>query len=125
MANPSVPAQNQPTGSGTEILKRSWADGVTDTTTVLITGVDGHLYTVLSIFISNGSSSATSDFILRVRGDSGSNYPHVIRQQSIGPYGTFIVNDKIVLTNTDDLEIYTAAAGDLRVYCSYIDQDWS
>ena len=125
MPNPSVPAQNQPTGSGTEIRKRSWADGVTDPTPVFITGVDGHLYTVLSIFISNGSSSATSDFILRVRADSGSNYPHVIRQQSIGPYGTFIVNDKIVLTNTDDLEIYTAAAGDLRVYCSYIDQDWS
>ena len=124
MANPSVPAQNQPTGSGTEILKRWWADGVTNNTTVMIEGVDGHLYTVISIFISNGSATA-NHIQLRVRADSGSDYPHILRSQSIGGYETFIVNDRFVLTNTDDLEIFTTAAGDLRVYCSYIDQDWT
>ena len=126
MANPSVPAQNQPTGSGTEIVKRAWAQSIdNNTTTVLITGVDGHLYTILSLFVNNTHASETGEFIVRIFTD-GSGYPYVMRKQAVGPLEGFVCADRFVLTNTDQLQIYAASGdGEFGAYVSYIDQDWS
>ena len=40
------------------------------------------------------------------------------------PYGTYVWNDKFVITGTDKLEAYSSA-GNVDIYCSYIDQDWT
>ena len=46
----------------------------------------------------------------------------LLENQAIGSQETFIWNDRFVMSGTDELQIYTEAATDIDVYCSYIDQ---
>lgn len=47
-----------------------------------------------------------------------------MQQQTVPSLGTFVFNDKIVLEEDDELDVYNSVTnGDW--YITYIDQDWS
>ena len=109
-----------PSGSGTEVLKRSAKIGLNATNYDLITGVANHIYTIISIIICEQSNSATT-FDLRI--DDGTEY-NLTQNVAIGARQTYVWNDKFVISGTDKLNIYTAGSN-VDIHCSYIDQDWT
>ena len=114
-----------PSGSGTEVLKRFYKNSLTNSDTILIDGVSAdHIYTVLSVSFSNRNTSTATINMFTVI-DGGSTDIHLLTQEPIGGFGTFVFNDKFVLTGTDELKVSLQASGAVDVYISYIDQDWS
>ena len=112
-----------PSGSGTEVLKRNSAEGVDNTTTKILDGVANHIYTIVSIVISNNGSGAANLDIYVSPSASGSVY--LVRADSnLISKGTFVWNDRLVLTGTDELNV-TCNSADHDIYISYIDQDWT
>ena len=124
-----------PTGSGTEVLKRTLIhaqantgtafrfDGTMATTgTATYTVPSNHIITVLSIFITDQSNTTK---LVHVYQNDGSNNHYLVQSQSIAPYGTFVLNDKFVLTSGDKLIVLADSGANFDLYCSYIDQDWS
>ena len=112
-----------PSGSGTEVLKRASAEGVDNTTTKILDGVADHIYTILSLIISNNGSSSCNLDIYVAPSASGSVF--LVRANSNLPAkGTFVFSDRIVLTGTDELSV-TCNSGDHDIFISYIDQDWT
>ena len=114
-----------PSGSGSEVLKRASIHGNSDAWTALITGVANHIYTILSITWAE-EAGAAEDIGLRVDiSAAGSNQIAIMNNGTDLPaYGTYVWNDKFVITGTDKLEAYSSA-GNVDIYCSYIDQDWT
>ena len=106
-----------PSGSGTEVLKRTQVDGNSDAWTNLITGVANHIYTVLSISANNKDGGNVETIYIRV----GNVY---LLSASLGGLETFVWNDKFVVSGAENLQMYNTA-GDVDWYCSYIDQDWT
>ena len=112
-----------PSGSGTEVLKRSVTTTTDSGAKKLIDGVADHVYTVLSIVVCE-TAGAAETFNLYVDNGSGTAY-ELLSDQAIGANKTFIFNDRLVLSGTQELTIITASAADLDCIVSYIDQDWS
>ena len=114
-----------PSGGGSEVLKRASIHGNSNAWTALITGVANHIYTVLSITWAEEAGNA-EDIGLRVDiSAAGSNQGVIMNNGTdLPPYGTYVWNDKFVITGTDKLEAYSSA-GNVDIYCSYIDQDWT
>ena len=112
-----------PSGSGTEVLKRSTIHALSDAWSAMVTGAANHIYTVLSISICNmnGSTDSTN---MRVELSAGGNYISIFAEIQIAAKATFVWNDKLVLTGTDILQVYNTA-GDMDWYVSYIDQDFT
>ena len=106
-----------PSGSGTEVLKASSINGNSDAWTNLITGVANHIYTVLSI---TAFEATGTDETIYIRID-GTIY---ILQATLPATGTFVWNDKFVISGAKDLTVYNTA-GAVDWHCSYIDQDWT
>ena len=115
-----------PSGSGTEVLKRGTFT-VTDTTdTKLIDGVANHVYTVLSIVITNTHASNAEVFGLFLDPSAGgTDYEIISLLTALDAKATFIFNDRLVLTGTDELNFKSAGTCDIDIVISYIDQDWT
>ena len=111
-----------PTGSGTEVLKHFKVHELTGSTVTLITGQANHIYTILSIFCTNLTSTEEKIDVYIV--DSSVTY-FLLRKQSIAPDNTFVLNDKIVLSGTQNLQTNLDTAGNVDIWGSYIEQDWS
>ena len=95
----------------------------------LIFGVQHHVYTVMSIIVCCRAMNAGTDyFYINFHGKdhhagTSATTGRLLRQNiQIGE--TFTWNDKFVMTGTDQLKCYNSA-GDVDIYVSYIDQDWS
>ena len=113
-----------PSGSGTEVLKRHTVHANNATGVELLSGEAGHIYTVLSIVFCDQQNAAAGSTIDITIAPSGSGAVYLCRSQHVGPYGTFVWNDKFVLYETDDLDVYNSCTnGDWSI--SYIDQDWT
>ena len=113
-----------PSGSGTEVLKRFYKNSLTNSDIVLIDGVANHIYTVLSVtFSERNNASALLNMFCDI--DGGGTDIHLLTQEPISGFGTFVFNDKFVLTGTDELNVSLQASGAVDVYISYIDQDWT
>jgi hypothetical protein len=119
MANPSTTG---PSGVGTEVLKRVFLESASNTTTSLLTVATDHVYTVLSLFFENGQT-ATKNFSMLISGD-GSGAVYVVKDQAVAQYGTFIFNDRFVLTEGDILKVISDST-DHDIWCSYIDQTFA
>ena len=118
-----------PTGSGTEVLKRSIIDGLGTSEQTLITGVANHIYTIISILVAQKNSSATT-FTLYVDPSAGGTDMHILNAHSLPGNSHFVWNDKFVLTATDSsnrqvLRALSESAGDFDYHTSYIVQDWT
>ena len=94
---------------------------VSDTEVVLINGVDGHTYTVLSITLCE-TAGAAETFDLFIQDDGGATDYEIYSDQAIGANETYEHTGRIVLTNEDHLVAKCASAAAVDVVVSYLDQ---
>jgi len=114
-----------PSGSGTEVLKRNYFT-VTDTTdTKLIDGVANHIYSVLSIIITETAGAAETFGLFLDPSAGGTDYEIVSLATALGADQTFILNDRLVLSGTDELNFKAGGTCDIDIVITFIDQDWS
>ena len=122
MANPSTTG---PSGIGSEVLRRVQFNGVNGTSAdqvVLTVGTD-MIITILSICITECSDATGKTVGILISPDgSGTNY--ITRTQDIPALGTFVWNDKIVLTETDVLSVNSTSTN-FDLWCSYIEQEFA
>jgi len=104
-----------------EVLKVSHTAGVTNSESVLLNGVDGHTYTILSISICETAGAAETVDLYIDDGGSGTDY-EILSDQAVGANETFIFNDKFVIENEDHLCAATADSANVDVVVSYLDQ---
>ena len=104
-----------------EVLKVSHTAGVTNSESVLINGVSGHTYTILSITICETAGAAeTVDLYIDDNG-GGTDY-EILSDQAIGANETFEHTGRIVLEDEDHLCAATGSSAVVDVVVTYLDQ---
>ena len=104
-----------------EVLSVALKHTLTDSEHVLINGVDGHTYTILSItFCETAGSPETFDLFID-DGGGGTDY-EIYSDQAIGANETFEHNSRLVLVDEDHLVARTASSAAVDVVVSYLDQ---
>ena len=126
MANPSTTG---PSGIGTEVLRRKTIQHGTVSTnsgraTLITVGTD-MIVTVLSIIITNRSGAAGKEFDIEYLTDGDASEPIMVLNNVpiAASGGTFVFNDKFVMTETDVLKI-VCDSSHWDVICSYIEQEF-
>jgi len=104
-----------------ELLKVSHTAGVSNSESVLINGVSGHTYTILSI-VATETAGAAETLDLYIDDDGGGTDYELLSDQAIGANETFIFNDKFVIEGTDHLCAAAASAANIDIVVSYLDQ---
>ena len=121
MANPSTTG---PSGIGSEVLRRSFAIALNDNVHTLSAVGTDMIVTVLSIIVTNNTSSSGKNLEIYIKGDGGTN-AHITRMvSSFGAYDTFVWNDRFVLTETDQLQIASTST-DFDTWVTYIEQEFA
>ena len=120
MANPSTTG---PSGIGSEVLRRKGLQGLSDTSTNIITVGTDMIVTVLSLFIVNNSGTASKTFDLQVSLDGGSGVL-LLKAVPLNENETYVFNDKFVMTETDVLQV-SFNSTDHDIYVSYIEQEFA
>ena len=114
-----------PSGSGTEVLKRGYFT-VTDTTdTKIIDGVANHIYSVISIVITETAGNAETFGLFLDPSAAGTDYEIISLATALGADETFVFNDRLVLSGTDELNFKAGGTCDIDIVFTYIDQDWT
>ena len=104
-----------------EILGVTLKAGLTNTEAVLLNGVNGHTYTILSItFCETAGAAETVD--LYIDDDGGGTDYEILSDQALAANETFEYTGRIVLLDTDHLCAATASGADVDVVVSYLDQ---
>ena len=112
---------NMPTGSGSERLRRATIHGLNNDLQEILSGTAGHIYTIISIIFHDQQIASGT---IAIRMNDGSSDIHLVAGQTHAPNGTFVFNDRFVLEEDDDLDVWNSCtSGDWIV--SYIDQDWT
>ena len=124
-----------PTGSGSEILKRTtinaqgsaatafrWDGTMATTGTSTYTVPALHIITVLSV-IFNDQSDGPDDTSMYIY--DGANNIYLFQTQPIASKATFVWNDKFVLIGGDKLLVNSTSGANQDISCHYIDQDWT
>ena len=116
-----------PSGAGTEVLKKAFKAGLTDTDVKLIDGVADHIYTTLLISFTESGNAAENlhMYVFQAATDDSTNRVELLHAQALAAYETFIYSEKVILVGTDELVIATNGTANVDVWCSYIDQDWT
>ena len=104
-----------------EVLKVSHTAAVTNSESVLINGVDGHTYTILSISICETAGAAETVDLYIDDGGGGTDY-EILSDQAVGANETFVFNDKFVIENEDHLCAAAASSANIDIVVSYLDQ---
>ena len=104
-----------------ELLKRTLTNGVTNSESVLLNGVNGHTYTILSIVITE-TAGADETVDLYIDDDGGGTDYEILSDQAVGANETFVFNDRIVLEDTDHLCASTASSANVDITVTYLDQ---
>ena len=104
-----------------ELLKVSRNAGVTNSESVLIDGVSGHTYTILSILICE-TAGAAETFDLYIDNDGGGTDIEIYSDQALAANATFEHTTKFVIGGTDHLCAATANSANIDVVVSYLDQ---
>ena len=103
-----------------ELLKVSH-NIVSNSEVVLINGVSGHTYTILSITLCE-TAGAAETFDLFIDDNGGGTDYEILSDQAVGANETFVFNDKFVIEATDHLCLQTASSAAVDVVVSYLDQ---
>ena len=104
-----------------EVLSYTLTAGVTNSESVLINGVDGHTYTILSVVICETAGAAeTIDLYIDENG-GGTDF-ELLSDQAVGANETFVFNDKFVITDTDHLCAAAASSANIDIVVSFLDQ---
>ena len=104
-----------------EVLKVSHTAGVTNSESVLINGVSGHTYTIISILICE-TAGAAETFDLFIDDNGGGTDYEIYSDQALAANATFEHTSKFVMEASDHLSIQTASTSDIDVVVSYLDQ---
>lgn len=104
-----------------EVLKVSLKAGLTNSESVLINGVNGHTYTILSISFCE-TAGAAETFDLYIDDGGGGTDFEILSDQALGANETFEYTGRIVLEDEDHLCAATAGSADVDVVVSYLDQ---
>ena len=104
-----------------ELLKVSHTAGVSNSESVLINGVSGHTYTILSITFCE-TAGAAETFDLFIDDDGGGTDYEIYSDQAIGANETFVFNDRFVIEATDHLCAAAASSANIYIVVSYLDQ---
>ena len=104
-----------------EILSVSHTAGVTNSESVLINGVSGHTYTILSILITETAGAAETVDLYIDDGGGGTDY-EVLSDQAVGANETFEFTGRLVLVDEDHLCAATASSANVDIVISYLDQ---
>ena len=115
-------------GVGSEVLRRTYIDGAGESEAILCTGVANHIMTIISIIICDRSTETDNNFDMYVDYALGGTNLYLLQYQDVGSKGTFIWNDKIVLTDTDKLHMEGRSSdgtASYDVWVSYIDQEFT
>ena len=103
-----------------EVLKVAHAI-VSNSESVLINGVSGHTYTILSVMMcETGGNAETID--LFIQDDGGATDYEILSDQAVGANETFELTTKFVILNEDHLTAKCASAAAVDVVVSYLDQ---
>jgi len=104
-----------------EVLGVSLTAGVTNSESVVLNGVNGHTYTIISVVVCE-TAGADETFDLYIDNDGGGTYIELLSDQALEANKTFVFNDRFVITDTDHLCIATANSANVDVVVSYLDQ---
>ena len=104
-----------------EVLSVSHTAGVTNSESVLLNGVNGHTYTILSITFCE-TAGAAETFNLLIDDGGGGDDTYIYHTQALGANETFEHTGKFVMNATDHLSIITGSASDIDVCVSYLEQ---
>ena len=104
-----------------ELLKVALKAGLTNAESVLINGVSGHTYTILSITFTE-TAGAAETFVLYIDDDGGGTDYEIYSDQPLGANQTFEHTGRIILEGTDHLCAATASSANVDVVVSYLDQ---
>ena len=104
-----------------ELLKVSRNVGVTNSERVLIDGVSGHTYIILSILFCE-TAGAAETFDLYIDNDGGGTDIEIYSDQALGANETFEHTTKFIIGGTDHLCAATANGADVDIVVSYLDQ---
>jgi hypothetical protein len=104
-----------------EILSMTYKATLTDSEHVLINGVNGHTYTILSITFCE-TAGAAETFDLYIDDDGGGTDYEIYSDQALGANETFEHTGRIVLLDTDHLCAATGSSAVVDVVVSYLDQ---
>ena len=104
-----------------ELLKVALKAGLTNSETVLINGVSGHTYTILSITFTE-TAGAAETFDLYIDDDGGGTDYEIYSDQALAANSTFEHTSKFVIEGTDHLCAATGSSANVDVVVSYLDQ---
>ena len=104
-----------------EILSVALKASLTNSESVLINGVSGHTYTILSITFCE-TAGAAETFDLYIDDDGGGTDYEIYSDQPLGANETFEHTGRIVLLDEDHLCAATASSAAVDVVVSYLDQ---
>ena len=104
-----------------EVFAVSHTAGVTNSESVLLNGVNGHTYVILSIMICETAGAAETFDLYVDDGGGGTDY-EIYSDQALAANATFEHTSKFVLEAGDALAAKTASSADVDVVVSYLDQ---
>tara|TARA_R110000765_G_C18761132_1_gene588994 strand:- start:386 stop:715 length:330 start_codon:yes stop_codon:yes gene_type:complete len=104
-----------------EILSVGHFATVTNSERVIINGVSGHTYTILSITLCEEAGAAET-FDLYIDDDGGGTDYYIYKVQPLGANQTFEHTGRIVIVDTDHLCVITGGSANVDVVVSYLDQ---
>ena len=104
-----------------EVLSVSHTAGVTNSESVLLNGVNGHTYVILSITICETAGAAETVDLYIDDGGGGTDY-ELLSDQAVGANETFELTTKFVITDEDHLCAATASSANVDIVVSYLDQ---
>ena len=104
-----------------ELLKVALKADLSDSEHVLINGVSGHTYTILSITFCETAGNAET-FDLFIDDDGGGTDYEIYSDQALAANATFEHTSKFVIEDTDHLCIATGSSANVDVVVSYLDQ---
>ena len=104
-----------------ELLKVALKAGLTNSESVLINGVSGHTYTIISITFTE-TAGAAETFDLYIDDNGGGTDYEIYSDQALAANATFEHTTKFVIEGTDHLCAATASSANVDVVVSYLDQ---
>ena len=105
----------------TEALKVQLTANVSNAESVVLTGVSGHSYAVISVLLCE-TAGAAETFDMYVDDNAGGTDYYIYKTQALAANATFEHTSKVVIEGTDRLCVALASAGDVDVVVSYLDQ---
>ena len=104
-----------------EVLSVALKAGLTNAESVLLNGVNGHTYTILSITLCEEAGAAETFDLYIDDGGGGTDY-YIYKAQALGANQTFEHTGRIVFVDEDHLCAATANSANVDVVVSYLDQ---